>query len=450
MMRRPVSLSAPFAVRGRRRATRGRAIEVRPGRDIGLGYDDHDVLEMAARDGQAGFNASPWGQGNRETRGLLAVMFTGNTHGAAIRVRLEEELAGIAVAYAHARERFQTYRNAACDAQMRVVEQVVRRRNLTKKLDEHCLDEPMSRWPVMLLLLLLAMGDLTMTAAAMAVFNLSDARFVGWLPFSELHLAAVPIVVGMLASAHFLGESLKAHRYEKEQRSVLKIVAGASLAGGLCLALSIAAVRSAFLNANGVPASSGAFVGVQLGLLLAAVAASTWAAHPYGPAWRQMERRAGLANRRYGRARWRVGQQATVVNALVEQFRRRVWAARAGVEVVSSDVVRQGHLYIRELQHGQPEPTEEALYPGELPSPARPQTVEELLNYPDGAKDSSLIAPEPVNLDDLDDAWEKLRRQCLNGKEPPADASVDSEGPEPTPLHPVADGTDTSPEPGAA
>ena len=171
---------------------------------------------------------------------------------------------------------------------------------------------------MMLLLLLLTLGDLTMTAAAMAVFNLSDARFVGWLPFSQLHVAAAPTVVGMFGAAHFLGESLKSHRYEKEQRSVLKIVAGASLAGGLCLALSIAAIRSAFLNANAIPASSGAFIGIQLGLLLVAVAASTWAAHPYGPAWRQMERRAWLADRRYGRARWRVGQQAAVVNAPVK------------------------------------------------------------------------------------------------------------------------------------
>ena len=448
-MRLPIWLSTAFVGRRGRRAARVRAFEVRAGRELGLGYEDAGVLELADRDGRAGFNTKRWGPGNRETRGLLAVLSTGPTHAAVVRVRMEEELAGIAASHAQARERFQAYRNAAYDAQTRVAQQASRRQELVRELADHKLVEPTSRWPVMLLLLLLALGDLTMTAAAMTVFNLSDARLLSWLPFSELHLAAAPTVVGMFGAAHFLGESLKAHRYEPQQRSGLKIVAAVSLAGGLCLALSISAVRSAFLNANGITASAGAFIGIQLGLLLVAVAASTSAAHPYGPAWRQMQRRAWLADRRYGRARGRAGQQAAEVNALAVEYRHRVVAARATVEVVSSDVVRQGHLYIRELQHGQPEPVEEELYPGELPEPARPRSVQELLDYPDVAAGSSLATPVPVDLDDLDEAWEKLRQRHLNGTAP-ADASGDDDGPMPAPLHPVASESDTSPEPGAA
>ena len=50
------------------------------------------------------------------------------------------------------------------------------------------------------------------------VLNISDHQFVSWLPFSELQVAAIPVVGGMLAAAHFLGESVKAHRYEPRQR----------------------------------------------------------------------------------------------------------------------------------------------------------------------------------------------------------------------------------------
>jgi hypothetical protein len=108
-----------------------------------------------------------------------------------------------------------------------------------------------------------------------------------------------------------------------------------------------------------------------------------------------------------------------------------VAAARAGVETVASDVARQGHLYVRELQHGQPEPIEEELYPGELPKLARPKTVEELMNYPDGAKDSSLRAParHASHRPDLDPI----------SAAPPAN-------PAPTDSRPPADDPDSDPE----
>jgi hypothetical protein len=289
---------------------------------------------------------------------------------------------------------------------------------------------------VMVFLGLLILGDLTMASVAMAVLNLSDARYVSWLPISELQLAAVPTVVGMFGAAHWLGESLKAHRCEPQQRMILKIVAGASVAGGLCLALSVAAIRTSYLNANGVPALSSAFAGLQLGLLAVAVAASTWTAHPYGPAWRLLERRERQADRRYERARSRAGQEAAAVNALVRDFQGQVTAARAGVEAVLSDVVRQGHLYIRELQQAQPQPTEEELYAAGLPKLALPKSVQELLDYPDVAEGSSLAPPKLVDLGDLDKDWEQLRRRRMTAMQP-ADPDVDGDEPEPAALQPV-------------
>jgi hypothetical protein len=420
---------------------------VRPGRELGLGYDDRAVVELAARDGQAAFNTKRWGA-NRALHGLLAVLITAVTHGAAVRVRVEEELVGIAAAYADAREKFRVERIMAYAALTQVTLAAARRRELTKKLADHKLGEPTSRWPVLLFLLLVTLGDLTMTAAAMAVLNLSDRPYWSGLPFTELHLAASAAVVGMIGAAHFLGETLKAHHYEKDLRSVLKIVAGVSVAGGLGLALSIAALRTAFLRSNGVPAQSVIFVGLQVGLFAVAVAASIWTAHPYGPAWRQMERQERRADRRYTPARRRAGERAAVLNALVARWVYVVAAARAGVEAVASDARRQGHLFLRELQHGQPEPTEEELYAGELPEPAWPKSVQELRGDSEAAEGSSLAVPESVNLDDLDDEWEQLRQQRVTAVG--SDADMDGEGPEPTGLHPVADDPDASPRPGAA
>jgi hypothetical protein len=156
---------------------------------------------------------------------------------------------------------------------------------LRKKLADMGLEPPAPTWRVMALLGVLGLGDLTMTSVAMMMLNISDHLYVSWLPFSALQAAAIPVVGGMLAAAHYLGESVKAHRYEPRPHLVIKVVGGAALLGGLSLALSVA-----FLTANGVPALSLPFIGIQLGLFAVATAASAWAAHPYRAEWRQAVR----------------------------------------------------------------------------------------------------------------------------------------------------------------
>src|SRR6266511_2661733 len=420
------------------RRARSGVIEVRRGREkLPTRYSDDAVLKMATRDGQSGFNTNRWGPGNRQEYGLGVVRATAGTHGAAVRVALEEDLAKVAVAHVHEREKFGVCRATAYNALTPVARTATRPHLLMRKLAEHELGEPTSRWPVLVFLGLLILGDLPMTPTAMQVLNLSDRRFVSWLPFAEVHVAAVPVVVGMFGAAHWLGESLKAYRYEPQLRLARKIIAGLSATAALALALSVAAIRTSYLNANGVPAQSGAFVGIQLGLVAVATAASMWSAHPYASAWRQLEREERRADRHYGRARQRAGQQAAAVNGLAEEFRRRVEAARAGLEAVLSDItVRQGYLYRWALQHGQPEPTEEELFAGPLPELALPRSVQELLDYPSLPPGSSLTAPEPVDLHDLDEAWERLRQRRLSALW--ADGSSGVDGQEPVLRHPLA------------
>ena len=150
------------------------------------------------------------------------------------------------------------------------------------------LEPPVPRWAETAFLGVLGIGDLTMTSVSFMVLNISDRLFVSWLPFSALTLAAIPVVGGMLGAAHFLGESIRARRHEPGLRQV--IIGAASLAGGLCLALSVAAIRSAFLAANGVMTLSLPFIGIQVGLFAVATAASTWAAHPFQAQWKAAAR----------------------------------------------------------------------------------------------------------------------------------------------------------------
>ncbi len=53
----------------RRRQATGKAIEARPSRELAFAYEDAGVLELAARDGQSGFNTMRWGPAEpRDTR----------------------------------------------------------------------------------------------------------------------------------------------------------------------------------------------------------------------------------------------------------------------------------------------------------------------------------------------------------------------------------------------
>ena len=120
----------------------------------------------------------------------------------------------------------------------------------------------------------------------------------------------------MLAAAHFLGESIKAHRYEPRLQSGAMII-GAGEPGRRAVPgaeRGRASARS-YLTANGVTALSLPFIGIQLGLFAVAVAASTWVAHPYRAEWRQAGRevrtRPPSTSRRGGRQPgWRPRQRA--------------------------------------------------------------------------------------------------------------------------------------------
>jgi hypothetical protein len=382
-----------------------------PGARLGTHYPDAAVQEMAADDGGYRFNTSAWGPGNRLLHGLLAVLHSAVTHALAVRLRADQTLGEVAAAYEQAREGFGALVAEAYTAMAAAGRAEARKIALAQKLADRELEPPTAAWRVLALLALLGAGDLTMTSTAMMVFNISDRPYVSWLPFSALQVAAVPVVVGVLAAAHFLGEAVKAHRCEPRQQPVIKIIGLAALGGGLCLSLSVAAIRTSYLTANGVSALTLPFIGIQLGLFLVAVAASAWVAHPYRAEWRQADREEQDAGRVYLSVRQSVGRQAAEVNKLVREHHSLATQALDGAEAVLSDGYRQEHVYLRGLQHGQPEPVAEDLYTGPLHQAELPGVVQELREYPDVAPGSHLERLEPVSLDDLDKKWRDLQDQ---------------------------------------
>lgn len=386
-------------------------VAARPGGYLGTRYPDGDAAAMAWEDGQARFSTRAWGEGNRVLHGLSAVVQAAATHGVAVRQWLDEAIRTVAGAHARARQKFLARLAEAHLAQGIVAQAAARQVALTEKLADRGLTIPTSAWKILAFLGLLGVGDLTMTSVAMMVLNISDRPYVSWLPFTALQVAALPVVFGLLAAAHFLGESIKAYRCEQRLRTVNLIIALASLSGGLSLALSVASIRSSYLTATGVQAMFWAFFGIQLAFFAVAVAASTFAAHPYRAEWRHAARDLRRSVHRYLRLRRVLARLAGQVNDLVVRHRSLVARGADGVAAVTSDGARQGHLYLRGHQHGLPEPVTEVLYPNPVPEPALGEPVQELLRYPEVLPGGNLVPLEQVSVDDLDAAWLELLQQ---------------------------------------
>ncbi len=391
---------------------RGRApVTAKAGDYLRTRYTDDEAEAMAQEDGEVGLLGPAGGPGNRVLHGELAVRESSVTGALGVRNYLDGgRLGKILTAHARSLQAFRAGKSEARKALAVVFRENARLEGLRRRLADMGLDPPVPRWAGTAFLAVLGIGDLTMTSVSFMVLNISDRPFVSWLPFSALTVAAIPVVGGMLGAAHFLGESIRARRHEQGRRQL--IIGAVSLAGGLCLALAVAAIRSAFLAANGVMTLSLPFIGIQVGLFAVATAASAWAAHPFQAQWKAAARAVRHANRGYRTARRRAGKVAGIVNRLAARQLTLVSQAASAAWAVLSDGTRQRYLYRRGYALGSsPEPVTEALWV----QPARPELPREvldLLDYPDRIRQGGNLEPlESVNLDDLDADWEKLQQQ---------------------------------------
>ncbi|MEU6071367.1 hypothetical protein ABZ864_44755 [Streptomyces sp. NPDC047082] len=385
----------------------------RPGHELGTYYDDPTAAKLGARDSVVAAGGSRWGS-NKVMWGLLAVLQTVVSHTAAIRIRLEGRLVPIQARYEKAKARFDSAFNGANSAITTAAQELAEHRALHQTIADHGLRRPGSRWPTICFLTLIVLGDLALTSIAMAVLGVSDHRFVSWLPFSELQVAAAPVVTGMVAAAHVLGEAIREHR-DADQRikGHVKVTTVAAFGGALMLALGVAAIRSAFLRANGIQAMTLWFIALQLGLFLVATAISVHSAHPFGAQYRHQQRQLGRAERHFHRRRKHAGHSAAEVNTIVAAHRATVTAARGAVEAVAGDTVRTSHIYRGEIVHGLPEPTTDLVFDGDVPQVGLPSSARELLEYPTVSADSTLIAPAPVSCEDLDRRWAALQSRPI-------------------------------------
>ena len=386
----------------RRRLGRARAPVTAQRGDLSGLYPDDVVAGMGSDDGSTGVQPKDGKPGSLP--GEQVVWKAAITTALAVCHHVAGAAGAIRQAHARRWQAFQDARARAREALAAAIRNRAELAALLKKLADLGLGRPAPRWRITTVLAILGLGDLTVTQTALLVLDISDKPFASWLPVSQLTVAAVPLVVGMLVAAHFLGEAIKARRYERAGLRQV-IIAVVSLAGGVLLAVSVADIRIAYMAALGVATIAWPFVCLQLGLFCVAVAASTWAAHPFHAEFKAASRGVKTAEGKARRARRRAHDRAGAVNRLAERHLTLVDEAAATARGTLTTGQRQVCIYRRSYllaSAGASRPAPASLFTGAPEEKLSPELTE-LLQPENRRKKDSVLAPlERASLDDLD------------------------------------------------
>lgn len=396
-------------------------VKVTADRTYGGGYTDEQLEKWAVEEGHASYHdRSVWGE-NTEPRTIYAV-------NAAVEVQRD------LVAHAYAEDSADLERQLE-DAMPRakltgqqVLEDIgkeeearVEAERLAGETRRQGLVRPHrgDARRYLLKLAALALGDMAFISVSFQVFGLSDGLAFGFVPYSsDLHIAALSSVLALLYLAHHSGEGIAtlAHR-RRLHRDGDRVTAplavedyGAPvvwIAGALMVIVGVAAVREVYLVSLGVEAHSWAFVLIQGGVLLAALALSTSHAHPLTREWERVSRHVSKATRRALQSSEQHADLVARVNRLIDTREALFAMAVRHMRLAGHDAQRQSQVYARRVQLSQPEPVHERLFPEELPRPAEPSD-EEL------AKDLTATGDGPefdrLGLEEIEARREQLRR----------------------------------------
>lgn len=230
-------------------------------------------------------------------------------------------------------------------------------------------------------------GELALVAAAMQIFGLSDTPTIPGIVWSDdLHLFALGILVALNVLGEFAGIKLKgiAHtlhlrrrEVDAERRQQLARVswwdvawAAALLAVGFMGIAGVADIRLEYFRQAGTEVGNvWAFYVIQIMILAAATALGYHAYHPYAKRWHAARKAHEVAGKNEAAAVESCMQAVASINTAIEQISTEVGKGVLHVGADRADAERQGSLYARALQLGQPEPVTDRLLPASLPQP---------------------------------------------------------------------------------
>ncbi|WP_024818148.1 hypothetical protein [Arthrobacter sp. 31Y] len=230
----------------------------------------------------------------------------------------------------------------------------------------------------------LFVGDWGLITLGYQVLGLSDHPWIPGIAFTDdLHLAAFSSVFAIVVLGEVVGERLRRIEYalENRRRAVEaerdKLPKPAAfdvfwltvcLLGALAGLAALSYIRSEYLKALGVGDGGPAFFGIQLAILLAAIALGFAHANPEAKRWMSIDKKAGAAEVKRTTAADAHAASGSRINAAIDE--RQAILAKAGhhIGTNAANVVVQTSDYKRRYSLSQLEPVQERLF-GEHKAP---------------------------------------------------------------------------------
>lgn len=323
-------------------------------------------------------------------------------------------------------------------------------------------------------------GDWSLITLGYQVLGLSDRP---WLPgvavTDDLHLAAFSSVFALVVLGDGAGERLRRieHALDRRRRAGETerdrmpgparfdfLWLAVCLLGALGGLTALSYIRSEYLKAVSADTGGLAFFGIQLAILLAAIALGFAHAHPEAKRWRSSARKAREAEAALTNSTADCTKAASKVNAGVDLHNTTLAKIGHHVGVHAADTSVGGTVYKRRYSLSQPEPAQERLFGEHLTPPRYTETellakitgIAEIPTFKKVTTGDVMCAREKtrtrleelraridqleitrLNLPPLEDG-PSLSASAEDGRDPHAGAvTASAEAPAATPLRPV-------------
>lgn len=352
------------------------------------GYSDEDVEGLAVEDGQAAVHKpSVFGENTHAhaldvlnaahdtNAGLVAHDYRGSVQ--ATVGKIDSDVPAAVTAEKSAFAALEMWRRAQID--------LIRLRH---ELDSRGLAVPSARalWWLVGGIVLLFLGETPLISNAYQVFGLSDAPLIPYVSLTdELHLAAYGSVGALLILAHISGDKLRLIAYDAQQRRLAvteeakaalpppsrfdAVVIAVCAAFVTAILIGLAVIRADYLHEEGTDARTLPFLLIQVGIFAAALGLSYRLSHPFAKRWATVTRNAKQANEEVATTEGDFNAIVGNVNGNIDLLDTLLAQAGHHVGVSDADTRRQTSLYVRRTILSQPEPTQERLFPADLPQP---------------------------------------------------------------------------------
>lgn len=387
------------------------------------GISEQDIEQKAIEDGQSGVLDPAVVGVNSHPHAIDGLVYGHNAAASVIGYDTRDELQVVDGALEKEMLNFESTKAGALDANSNY-ESAERERILQwRRMKVTGLPVPSKKASIILIAAMVGLfvGDWGLITLGYQVLGLSDHPWIPGFAFTDdLHLAAFSSVFALVVLGEGVGDRLRRIEYSLDNRRLADEAEREKLAkpaafdffwlavcfvGAVTGLIALSSIRSDYLRALGEDTGGLAFFGIQLTILLAAIALGFVHTNPEAKRWKSIDKKANTAKSERTTTTDAHTASGSRVNAAIDQ--RNAILAKAGhhVGADAANVGTQASAFKRRYLLSQLEPAQEQLF-GEHKA-TNQHTVEDLLAQITGIK--PIADFEKVTTTEVMKAFEKTR-----------------------------------------